>query len=889
MYKYCKLFFVVFILLTTVSLSANDKNKPIEKRTYKTQKIVQSPPRIDGYLNDPVWESVEWTGDFKQIIPFENTTPSEETSFKILYDDNNLYIAIRAWDSSPDSIVRRMSRRDEFDGDFVEINIDSYHDLRTGFSFTINASGVKGDEAITNDNNWDSSWDPIWYGKTSIDDKGWIAEMQIPLSQLRFSKKEKYIWGLQVSRQLFRHEEKSCWQFISPTASGWVHNFGEIYGINNIVPKKQKDLTPYAVTKYENYEREVGNPYADGRDIGASIGLDGKVGITNDLTLDFTINPDFGQVEADPSEVNLTTFETFFPEKRTFFIEGRNILSHKVLGGGSPMSQDNLFYSRRIGRHPSIDPDIDSDNGEYADVPENTSILGAFKLTGKTQQGLSIGVLESITQEEKATIYHEGNTRKKVVEPLTNYFAARAEQDFNNSNTRFGVMITSTNRKLGTPDTENSMVRDAYTGGLNFNHQWKNKTYYLDINTVFSKVEGTEKAIYDLQTNAPHYFQRPDADYLKADSTRKSIEGFGGTIQAGKSGNGKLQYLMWLTWRSPGLNLNDMGYMKRNDEIMEVIWVGFHQNEPFSIFRNANINVNQWVGLTWDLGHRYHGANINGHVQYKNYWCTGLGISRDQKSISTETLRGGPALVYDGYTDYWGHIGTDLKKKVRFVFQYSGGLRDGKTSRSNNYYLGINLQLSDAFKMSFNPSFSTNKDDIAYVSTIDDRTPERYIRGTIDQKTTALTFRFTYNISPDFTIQYYAMPFVSAGKYDAFKYISDPAAENYTNRYIAYTPSQIRNKADEDGNITYFVDEDSNGEDDYDFENPDFNVRDFNSNLVLRWEYKPGSILYVVWTQHRSNYSNTGRYSFADDSRDLFMETYPHDVFLVKLSYRFGL
>ncbi|MBN1186743.1 MAG: carbohydrate binding family 9 domain-containing protein [Bacteroidales bacterium] len=861
-----------------------------QQKSYETRQISSTPPHIDGILSENTWNDIEWEDNFTQVYPYEQKEPSQQTKFKILYDNDNLYVAIKALDSAPDSIEKRMSRRDEFSGDLVEIIFDSYHDKLTAFSFSVSAAGVKGDEAVTNNGNWDSNWDPIWYVKTSIDNEGWVAEMRIPLTQLRFGKNDEYVWGLQVNRYIFRKDERSSWKFISPTASGYVHNFGELTGIKNIIPKKQKDLTPYAVAKYESYQRQSSNPFADGRDFSPSVGLDGKIGITNNLTLDFTLNPDFGQVEADPSEVNLTTFETYFSEKRAFFIEGKNILSHQVLMGDSELSQDNLFYSRRIGRRPTQYPDFEPDSGEYAKIPDNTTILGAFKLTGKTPKGLSIGIMESLTQEENANIDDAGERREQIVEPLTNYFVARVEKDLNQSNTQLGGMITSTNRNLSTESLRGNMINDAYTGGINFRHHWKDKTYYVDFNAVFSQVNGSKEAITRLQTSSPHYFQRPDAKNLSVDSNRTSLEGFGGTLAAGKNGNGKFSFITWLTWRSPGLNLNDVGFMRRNDEIMEVVWVGFNQTEPFLFFRNANINVNQWVGLTYDLGHRYHGGNINGHVQYKNYWCTGFGISRDGNSISTETLRGGPALVYDGYTNYWGHVGTDTRKKVRFVAMYSGGWRDYRTAKSRNYALSAELQISDAFRLSMEPSYSTNYDEIAYVGTvdIDSIDSERYIRGTLNQKTTAMTFRFTYNLSPDFTIQFYAMPFISAGKYDDFKYISNPKAEEYKDRYISYGDEFVRNEITEDENL-YFADEDKDENDDYSFGNPNFNVMDFNSNFVLRWEYQPGSSLYLVWSQNRNKHKNIGTYSFTDDSGDLIRKTYPYDVFLIKFSYRFGL
>ena len=382
----------------------------VEKRTYKTQRVSGGAPKIDGYIDSEIWDAVEWSGDFTQRYPNDGEAPSEQTAFKVLYDDNNLYILVRAYDSEPAKIVKRMSRRDGFDGDWVEIDIDSYFDKRTAFSFIASVSGVKSDMVISSDgNNWDDTWDPIWYLKTSIDSEGWIAEMKIPITQLRFSNnKEQQLWGIQLRRHFFRNDENSFWSYFSQDKSGWVRHNGELHGIKNIKPKRQAEISPYIVAKQENFDAEEGNPYKeDGVDRSLGFGIDGKFGITNDFTIDYTINPDFGQVEADPSEVNLTAFESYFQEKRPFFIENRNITDFRVSRGG-PFNQNNLFYSRRIGRAPGYYPDIDSDNDEYADVPNNTTILGALKLTGKTKKGLSIGIIESLAAEEKACVYKQG-------------------------------------------------------------------------------------------------------------------------------------------------------------------------------------------------------------------------------------------------------------------------------------------------------------------------------------------------------------------------------------------------------------------------------------------------------------------------------------------------
>ena len=854
-----------------------------QKREYTTARISGESPVIDGNLDDPAWERVDWSGGFTQIEPYENRPPSQQTRFRIIYDENNLYVAIRAFDTAPDSIEKRMSRRDGFAGDWVEVNIDSYHDLRTAFSFTITVAGVKGDETISNDKNRDSSWDPIWYARTAVDDKGWTAEMRIPFIQLRFGKQEEYVWGLQVNRRLFRKEEFSSWQFISPNATGWVHYFGELRGIRNITPRKQKDFTPYILGRFEHYEKEEENPFADGSDFFGTMGLDGKFGITNDLTLDFTINPDFGQVEADPSEVNLTTYETYFREKRPFFIEGKNILSFGLTNGDTPLSSDNLFYSRRIGAQPHYHPELKE--SEYERRKQNTSILGAFKLTGKTRKGWSVGVMESLTQREFSEIDRQGERSRVQIEPLTNYFAGRIQKDMNKSNTRLGVMMTAVNRDLSDPALSAVMHGAAYSGGMDFNHQWKDKTYYFNATAAFSQVRGTEQAIYETQLNSPHFFQREDADYLNLDSTRREISGFGGTLEYGKAGNGKWMYSTWVTWRSPGFNLNDMGYMRRNDEIQQIIWVGFRQREPFSIFRFFGLNINQWWGLTFQPGTRYYGGNINAHWTFKNYWDMGGGLSREGRSISTEALRGGPSMLYDGNLNFFSYLSTDSRKKIQFYLEYSSFFRDHQTAREDDLDFGINFQISDALRVSLAPAYMKRRDLIQYVSNIELPGVMRYIRGHLEQSQVYLTLRMNYNITPDFTIQYYGMPFISAGTYDEFKYINDPMADDFNDRYIFFNGSQIAFNA---GENLYEIDENSDGAPDYSFDTPDFNVRDFNSNLVIRWEYRPGSTVYLVWSRKRNNVLSNGSFNLWEDTRGLF-NIYPYDVFLIKFSYRFGL
>lgn len=362
-----------------------------QQKEYNTQ-FTDLPVIIDGNPDDDAWNKVAWGDDFVQRMPNPGKEPNFKTKFRILYDSRNIYILVYAYDSVPGKVSRLISRRDNLDGDWIFVSLDSYNDKRTAFNFFLNAAGVKMDALASDDGaREDASWDPIWYGKSSIHKDGWCAEIKIPLSQLRFSDAVEMEWGIQIMRYVYRTQEQSMWKYIPRDAPGWVSNFGVLKGINNIKPQRQIEISPYTSTKWEFYKPDRSNPFADGREWHFGFGVDGKVGITNNMILDFTVNPDFGQVEADPSEVNLTAFETYFQEKRPFFVEGNNIFDFRLVPGDGGLSSDNLFYSRRIGRSPRLSPSLN--DGEYADETENTTIISALKLSGKTAKGLSIGVL----------------------------------------------------------------------------------------------------------------------------------------------------------------------------------------------------------------------------------------------------------------------------------------------------------------------------------------------------------------------------------------------------------------------------------------------------------------------------------------------------------------
>jgi hypothetical protein len=867
----------IVVIIIRVNLHAQSKD--IIKRSYNASRVIGTPPVIDGNAKDSAWSLTSWEEDFIQRTPYENAQPSQKTAFKILYDDNNIYVLIRAYDSIPEKIDKRLSRRDDQQGDLVSIQFDSYNDKLTAFEFQVSAGGVKSDGEFINDGETeDMTWDPIWFVKTSIDKEGWIAEMKIPLSQLRFGKSEEQLWGLEVLRYIQRKEEFSTWQQIPMNSSGWVHGFGELHGIKDIKPKKQIEIQPYGLAKYETYKKEDGNPFMPGTKASYALGLDGKIGITNDLTLDYTINPDFGQVEADPSVVNLTGFETYYVDKRPFFIEGNNILSFQLTPGNNGFSSDNLFYSRRIGRPPHLYPE----GYDYVDMPGNTAILGAFKLTGKTKQGLSVGVMESMTQKEFATTDLAGEKGKQIVEPFTNYCVGRVQQDFNKGTTRIGAMLTATNRDLSNAELK-ILHQAAYTGGLDFNHNWKDRTYNLSCKFLFSDVLGSKQAITNTQLSSVHYFQRTDAGYFKLDTNRTNLMGQGGIIQFGRSGNSHWSYTTWLNWRSPGLELNDVGYLKSADDIFQVIWAQYNQTEPFGIFRQACVNWNQWTG--WDFGgnNTYSGGNTSVNGEFKNYWYFGFGANIDGNNHSNSMLRGGPTMRTPGDYNYWLSLNTDGRKKIILGASYTHVSGFLNWMSDNNYGLSIVYRASDVFKFTLSPNYDLTKSQLQYVTTANYNSNPKYILASLEQNTLNFSFRLDYCITPNLTLQYFGQPFISSGKYSNFKNVTNSKADAYNNRFHTFGSDEISY----DGNSTqYNIDENKDGTTDYSFADPNFKVLDFISNLVLRWEYTPGSTLFLVWSQNRSGFNPNGRFAPGKDMNDLFA-VYPSNVFLIKFSYRF--
>ncbi len=853
-----------------------------DKRVYLGKHINPHAPTIDGRGDDPCWDKVEWGGQFVQSEPRGGEAPTEPTEFKAMYDDKNVYVLVRCHDSQAGTIERRLSRRDEIDGDYLAVYIDSYFDKRTAFGFKVNAAGVKADVTLSGDSNsQDTTWDPLWTVETTVDAGGWTAEMAIPFSQLRFASKDEMTFGLQVRRLLYRKQEISSWQHIPKDAAGFVSLFGLLEGLRGIRAQHQVEIIPYAVAKGQLSPEEAGNPFATGSSSQLLGGLDGKIGLTSDLTLDFTINPDFGQVEADPSVVNLSAYETFFEEKRPFFTEGRNILNFRMMSGNGDFGSDNLFYSRRIGRSPHLSPG--TRDGEYLDMPLNTAILGAFKITGKTTHGLSLGVLESLTARSRAALSFNGQSRKETVEPLTNYFMLRAQQDLNEGKTFIGAMMTAVNRDIQDPALD-FLHTSAYTAGVDFHHSWKNRSYFVSANTVFSLVNGSKEAILETQKSAVHYYQRPDSDYFHLDPNRTSLDGYGGNFEIGKSGDSKLTYAAGVTWRSPGLELNDMGYLHQADVIMAWGWAGYQITKPTWIFNQLNLNFNAWKGYNFGGTPIFVGGNTNFWGQFKNYWSFEYGFNRQGTGLSQGTLRGGPYLRSNGGWSQWIGFGSDTRKRLTVSWSGNNFISDDPSRESWGTNLTMAYRPSSGLSLSVAPGYDYYKNNLLYIDTITAGGGDRYVMASIAQNTFYVTLRLNYSVTPELSIQFYGQPFIANGRYDAFKRITDPRADHFQDRFQNYSGDEITFNA---GDNTYQVREAGNGAA-YSFDNPDFNVLELRSNLVLRWEYRPGAALYVVWSQGRGD--NTGRDEFdlGAGFRDLMRLPATH-VFLVKFTYNFNL
>ena len=828
-----------------------------------------APPVIDGRLDDPAWATAPVATDFTQNYPETGVPPSRRTEARVVFVGDALYIGMRAFDS-PDSIVAPLMRRDGMvNSDWVDVLIDSFHDRRSAFHFAVNPAGVKVDMYHYDDIQADMSWDAVWDVGVARDSLGWTAEFRIPLSQLRYASTDRpQTWGINFYRNIGRRQEWSSWAPVVRGQNREVSQFGELTAIDFLTQTRRREITPYVSSSVTRASGNPADPFFRSTAFSHSAGFDAKVGLHSGLTLDLTVHPDFGQIEADPSEVNLSGFETTQQERRPFFVENSGLFALSIYE--SP--DETLFYPRRIGRAPKISVDTD---GRFVREPQQTTILGAAKVSGKTASGLSVGILDAVTQAEYADIVDNAGARsREIVEPSANYAVVRVQQDLRAGRSALGAMLTATNRfNLGATAAE--LHDAAYAGGVDFRHRFggSSGSDYEIFGAVFgSAVHGTASAIAETQRSSAHYFQRPDADHIDYDTTRTELTGLAARLQFDRA-NGRVRYGNAFYTRTPGFEVNDLGIQKVADWSEDFVWVGTVQTQPNSLLNNWNVYANTWSWWTYGGERTFTQFNVDLQGELRNFWGASLRVGR-RLSARTLRLRGGPLLNEEGAWVANGTLYSPQQKALRVNGSYNVFHSDDPGTASLSFSPTLAWQPSSRATITLAPMWARDRSDLFYVAQGGTGTVPHYVLGALDRTTTALTTRLDFAFSPTLTLQLYGQPFLSAGTYTRFKEVVAPRAKNYADRFRPIT-LQLKDNV-------YSSDQNGDGLADVEFDNPAFNVREFRSNTVLRWEYRPGSTLFLVWSQGRHS-DGDREFQLSRDASELFRTT-PENVLLLKMT-----
>ena len=815
-----------------------------------TAELATRPPIIDGLDTDPVWQTAQRIIEFREFSPTEDKDPRFATEARVAYDGRNFYVFVRMFDPAPDSILRLLARRDvRAPTDQIKIMVDSYHDRRTGYSFAVNPAGVKRDYAIYDDGNEDAAWDGVWDAAATVDSLGWTAEFRIPLSQLRYAPGENNTFGFGVWRDIQRFTERVSWPLYRVSRAGLVSQLGEVHGLRGLVAPRRLEVRPYVVTK------NVSVPNAADFERGQRLtgGADLKYGITSNLTLDGTVNPDFGQVEADPAVLNLSAFETFFEERRPFFVEGSGLFRLPVncFIVNDCSTGEGLFYSRRVGRAPQL-------AGRYptTDASTATTILGAAKLNGRLAGGLSVGLLDAVTERV-------GGAGGATLEPASNYGVLRVQQDLRQGESNLGLLVTGVNRDLD-GWSASYLREEAYVGAADFRHRFPGKRYQVSGTVGVSHVGGSPEVIAATQRDPVHYYQRPDAG-LAYDPTRTSLDGYVGEVRFAKFGGERTRFETGYGRRSAGFDVNDLGYLRRADEQNWSTWFNLRWTRPAAFYQQAYWNFNWWQHWTTRGLPVERAFNSNAHIQLNSRWWVHFGgtVYRLGGVYCDRCARGGPAVLVDPAVSAWGGVNGDDRRAVIPNLWVNYSREDGGRSRFENISPGVNVRASTRFSSWFGASLSRNRRDAQWYGNLSDSTGTmHYTFARLEQRTASLTWRANYTFTPDLTLQVYAQPFVSKGTYyDVRELSGDPRAADYDTRYQPYGDPAIGS-------------------------NPGgFNVKQFRSNVVLRWEYRPGSTLFLVWTQGRQGFDGAeGPRSLSRNLGDVF-DLRADNTLLMKASY----
>jgi hypothetical protein len=830
-----------------------------------------SPPQIYGRLDDVIWQLADVADSFVQHSPQPGSPATLRTEVRVLYDDAALYVALRMWDDAPDSIVARLARRDEtVHSDWIHVKVGSMDDGRTAYVFGVNPRGVQRDVLISEDGARDAGWNAVWQAATSIDGGGWTAELRIPLSQLRFRTGASR-WAFNVERVIARRAETSHWAATPPDAAGIVSHFGALSGLAGLSAPRRVELQPYSVAGITRAPGDAANPFHSTNALHGSAGADLKYGVTGTLTLAAAIRPDFGQVEADPAEINLTAYESFVQERRPFFVEGAELFR-----AGGP----NLFYSRRIGRAPQA---ALPDGVTYADYPTATSILGAAKLTGRAGRAWSIGALGAVTAAERARfVTSDGESGAAVVEPLTSFSVLRAQRNGERGRNAVGLLATAVNRAIGTDPRLQLLPAAAYAATLDARRRIGDN-HEVSGSLSGSAVFGSSDAITSLQRSSARRFQRPDAAHLTFDSTRTRMLGHALRVNAARIGGGPWRWNAALTAFSPGFEINDAGFLNSVDRVRAVASGGYEKYRGGRILRSAALT--SFVMSEWTFGgeRRMTLVDVDGSLVLQSHRGANMWVQREFGGLAVDALRGGPALIAPAQARFFIAAHTDRRKSLSARGSVFAERQDDGGSRRVNALATLQFRPSDALEASLGPRLQQWNNEWHYVTTSRSTDGERYVLAAVRQQTASFVARVAYVLSSELSVQLHAEPFAGDAEYSAFKELDAPRAPQTADRFHTFQAGDIEY---DDAARRYTATRD--GRPSLSFGRPDFRQTSLRSTAVLRWEYRPGSTLFVVWGSDRETFSRDERLALPRDVLSALRGPASHTL-LIKASYWLGL
>jgi len=799
--------------------------------------------QVDGQLDEEIWQRVVWVSDFIQVEPIEGARPTVRTEVAFAYDENNLYVAGRMYDPNPSDIRANLARRDDNgESDRLKISIDSYLNRRTSYTFTVTAAGGRVDYFTPSDKQFDRdfSYEPIWSADAQVTDEGWFAEMAIPFSQLRFTQAEQLAFGVNINRYIPGRFEDLFWAPVPKDESGWTSWFGDLEGLNGIETRRPIELVPYVASDLGVTSEELLNPddpFQDRTELGGRVGADLKMGIGSGLTLDATFNPDFGQVEADPAEVNLSAFPTFFDERRPFFVENADLLE-----------ANDLFFSRRIGERPH-----GRTPGDFSDIPQATTILGAAKLTGRTASGLSVGALGAVTAEESAEYFDQdadefGQTR---VEPATGWLVLRGLQEFDRGSNSIGLAFTGVRRDLTDADPLAARLnQQAYAGATDLRLQFDGGLTEFVAIVQGSHIMGTPEAIARVQRFSSHYFQRPDADHVEFDPTRTSLTGYRAGLEFNRRDGEHWLLQSYARATSPSFDINDAGALGRADQIQAGLDLSYTENDV-GTFRNWGVGAE--VDSRWNYaGNRlFTDFEVRGGVSLLNYWGLNAEVDYRPGALSDTQTRGGPLMGTPT------QLSGSLNVRTPFQNRLNGNLSlyyadDDLGGWDFQTRLGLTYRPGGAWQFSFRPGYTRSVSTRQFVTTIDGGRPatfgRRYVFGTISRHTLSAQLRANYAFSPDLSLEGYFEPFAATGSYSDFGELQAPGS---TDLLLYGTAGTTIDESSGDAPHEITV---TDGAGEFSFIREDFRALSFRSNLVMRWEWLPGSTLFLVWQLDRGGF-----------------------------------